>query len=122
MISHGMEHDWDPGIAAGVHPAMIHIQDFDGIAELSDFVLELGADSEEAPLRRHKYLEYQTQPPSMFPRHGERFTNRSDKGDWGKYVCERVHEGNVERLVEPQLPCLGTWWHFLESLGKNLSK
>ena len=115
-------HDWDPGIAAGVHPAMIHIQDFDGLAELSDFVLELGADSEEARLRRNKYREYQMQPPSMFPRHGERFTNRSDNGDWGKYICERVHEGNVERLVEPQLPCLGTWWQFLESLGKNLSK
>lgn len=117
----GNSHDWDPGIAAGVHPAMIHVQDFDGLVELARFVHELGADTEEGRKRRRRYMEYQNQSPIMFPRHGKQWLDKTLKLDWSSFVCYFTHEGNAKRSIEPQLPCNGAWWEYLESLGKNLS-
>lgn len=114
-------HDWDPGIAAGVHPAMIHIQDFAGLQELAEFLHDLGADTEEALVRRRRYFEYQGKPPTLYPRHAEHLRNKTGGMDWMQYVCEQTHHGNSTRRVEPQQPCGGSWWKYLESIGKNLS-
>ena len=119
-------HDWDPGLAAGVHPAMIHVQDFDGLAELAEFVLALGADTEEARARRLRYFEYQGRPPVVFPRHGKdpkwwQF-NKSGGMDWTTYVCLRTHDGDPHRHIKPQPMCRGPWWQYFQSLGKNLSR
>jgi hypothetical protein len=114
-------HAWDPGIAAGVHPAMIHVQDFDGLAELADFVHKLGADTETARVRRLRYHEYQGKEPVMFPRHGEHLLSLTNGTSWEEFVCQRTHDGDPKRRTGEQLPCVGTWWKYLESIGKNLT-
>jgi len=114
-------HDWDPGIVAGVHPAMIHVQDFDSLAELADFVNKLGADTESARVRRHRYHEYQGKEPVMFPRHGEHLLNLTGGASWEEFVCQRTHDGDPNRSIGEQLPCSGTWWNYLKTIGKNLT-
>lgn len=37
-------HEYDPGLAAGVHPAMIHASDFASLAQLVRHVQQLLAD------------------------------------------------------------------------------
>ena len=114
-------HDWDPGIAAGVHPAMIHVQDFNSLSELADFVHDLGADTETARLRRLRYFEHQGREPVMFPRHGEHLLNLTGGDGWLEFVCRRMHDGDPARQAGEQLPCSGTWWRYLENIGKNLT-
>ena len=115
-------HDWDPGIAAGVHPAMIHVQDFEGMQELADFIRDLGGDSEEALKRRRRYREFEGLSPVQYPRHAQQLLNKTKGMNWNQFVCEHTHNGDSRRHIEPQLPCRGSWWQYLESLGKDLSR
>jgi hypothetical protein len=116
-------HDWDPGIAAGVHPALIHVQDFDGLSELAEFVLSLGAHDNDAHRRRLRYFEYQSKPPVVFPRHRERWLNKTGGADlWYDFVCLRAHDGNPRRRIDAQFPCHGSWWQYFKSIGKNLTQ
>jgi hypothetical protein len=116
-------HDWDPGIAAGVHPAMIHVQDFDGLLELAKFVRALGADTNDARERRLRYFEYLRKPPSVFPRHREQWMEKSDNiTSWDEFVCRRVHDGDPGRKIDAQRRCRGPWWQYFDSIGKNLSR
>eukprot|EP01052_Picozoa_sp_SAG31_P039518 SAG31_NODE_5496_length_2501_cov_1.820566_2_plen_149_part_00 len=44
-------HDWDPGLAAGVHQAMIHVVDYDSMADLASFIVQV--------TRNHtKYMQF----------------------------------------------------------------
>lgn len=115
-------HDWDPGLVAGVHPAMIHVQDFDGLSELSQFIQSLGADTDEARLRRRRYLEYQDAPPAMFPRHAHEQLEKTGGLKWTEFICQRLYDGDSKRRIDVQRPCAGPWWKFLESMGKDLTR
>ena len=115
-------HDWDPGIAAGVHPAMIHVQDFDSLAELAAFITSLGADTEEARRRRLRYFEFARNPPTTYPRHAAALMNRTERLDWATWVCRRTHEGDPLRKAEVQHKCRGSWFHYFAELGKDLRK
>lgn len=115
-------HDWDPGVAAGVHPAMIHIQDFDGLQELADHLHALGADTEEARRRRKRYFEYQGKAPVTFPRHADTLREKTGGMHWIEYACAKSHHGDPQRSVRPQDPCSGSWWQLLNVLGKNLTR
>lgn len=114
-------HDWDPGIAAGVHPAMIHIQDFESISELADFVNYLGRETESALSHRRRFFEYQGKEPFMFPRHGQRLLKLTGGASWESFVCQRTHDGDANRRIDVQTPCAGPWWQYMETIGKNLS-
>jgi hypothetical protein len=114
-------HDWDPGIAAGVHPAMIHVQDFNSLSELADFVNELGADTESARARRLRYFEYRGKEPFMFPRHWKKMLSLTGGEGWLEFVCRRTHDGDPGRRAGEQAPCSGPWWKYFEMIGKNLT-
>ncbi len=115
-------HDWDPGIAAGVHPAMIHIQDYDSIKELAKYVTQLSADTEDARKARLKFFEYQHAPTFEFPRHRVSLMKRAGVGASTRedFICTTVHKGDSARKIEPQPPCEGTWFEFLKKKGRDL--
>jgi hypothetical protein len=115
-------HDWDPGLAAGGHPAMIHVQDFDSLADLSEFILSLGADTDEARRRRRRYFEFVKSPPADYPRHLPAITDKVHGLDWPTWVCSRTHGGRPSRPASPQLPCKGSWLSYFRGLGKDVKK
>ena len=116
-------HDWDPGIAAGVHPAMIHIQDFKSLKELATFVEQLSADTEDARKARLKYFEYQKAPPFKFPRHLSALLKRAGGySSSGEFICGVTHNGDPDRKTGPQPRCEGAWFEYLERKGYDLEK
>ena len=116
-------HDWDPGIAAGVHPAMIHIQDFKSLGELAKYVEKLSEDTEEARQARLKFFEYQKAPPFKFPRHLSALVNRSGGySEKNEFICGTVHKGDPARKTGPQPRCEGAWFEYLERKGYDLEK
>ena len=75
-----------PIACSGVHPAMIHLQDFDGFKELAEFLRELGADTEIARRRRLQYFDFMNATrPAVYPTHGERWNQTlhyNDDSGW----------------------------------------
>ena len=104
---------------------MIHITDFASLDELAHFVKVLGADTEEARLRRSLYFEFMQHPEAVYPRksHFEFLVNKSGGfGDFEEYACHLLHEGTAARRIAVPEQCAGTWWELLRSLGKDLTK
>lgn len=95
-------HDYDPGIAAGVHPAMIHIQDFSSLRDLAQRVAELGADTEAARQARLRFFEFTKTPPRIYPRHRAKLIQDAyGATTWEGFVCERTHNGDPARHAGP---------------------
>ena len=116
-------HDWDVGIAAGVHPAMIHVQDYKSIKELAEYVNELSADTEDARQARLKFFEYQRTPPSVFPRHRPSIVNGTGGYAWREFfLCGTTHHGDPTRKIGPQPQCEGAWYEYLNKTGHDLEK
>lgn len=114
--------DWDPGLVAGLHPAMIFVQDFDSLQELTDFVTALGADTEKARKRRLRYFEFVQSPPDFYPAHRERLMNRTEGLDMRTWLCKRTYRGDPLRHVPVQSSCRGAWFEYFRDLGKDLRK
>ena len=115
-------HDWDPGLAAGVHQAMIHVQDFEGLEALALFLTELGADTATARERRLRYFEFARAPPAVYPRHAAALLNRTENLTMKEWICQRTHDGDHLRVAKAQSPCRGAWFEYFEELGKDLRK
>jgi hypothetical protein len=122
-------HDWDPGIAAGVHPAMIHIQDFDSMSSLVAFVQAINVDTDDARSRRGRYFEYTRVPSNSYsyPRHRQHQYNKTNPKhlSWEQYICQKTHDASGKKklpVAAPQSRCEGSWWKYFKSLGKDLRR
>jgi hypothetical protein len=116
-------HLWDPGLAAGVHPAMIHVTDFDTMAEMADHIRGLSVDTEIARRKRERYFEYVDRVPfSPYPQHIAKFDAKWGGEEFDQFMCHRTHDGDLERRAPPQGPTRGDWKTYFKSLGKDLTQ
>ena len=118
-------HLWDPGIVAGVHPAMIHVSDFESMADLADYIHYLSLDTDEARSARYKYFEFVNHIPEKdkpwYPQHIADFSAKTGNDSWESFVCLKTWIGDVDHVAHVQAPPRGDWRTFFKSMGKNLS-
>ena len=112
--------NFDPGIAAGVHPAAIHVTDYDGFAQLVDHVQHL-VHNRDSYLRYFEWIGKRATWPSHFEQIDQR---RQGATSFLQYACERTLEGKRQAGgVSPPTNCHSTWKKYLfEELGKDRGK
>jgi hypothetical protein len=117
-------HMWDPGLVAGVHPAIIHVTDFVSMAELADHLRDLSLDTEAARSKRARYFEYlEKLPIPTYPQHAAKIKAKwSGENKWLEFICHRTHTGDPNHLATAQGPTRGDWKHYFSSLGKDLTQ
>jgi hypothetical protein len=111
---------FDPGLAAGVHAAAIYVIDFDGIVELSDYIIEVATQ----PSLYQKFFEWVGKTAPVWPSHYvEIEKRRRGARSFLQFACERAIEGrpNVSGLMAPR-NCQGSWGQYFRKLGKNMTK
>ena len=119
---------WDPGLATGVHPAMIHAADFDSAAALARHVARVAHN--ETLYRRH--FEWWAHAADMtWPQHLPSLrAKREGTRNFEEYACLKLHthafaEGaGPLRRKHAHVPtnCAGTWEQYFAGLGKDLTK
>ena len=118
-------HLWDPGIAAGVHPAMIHVSDFESMVELASYVHSLSADTDDARRARHRYFDFIENVPDneteWYPQHVANFYAKTGHESWEGFVCLKTWTGDAGHLSSVQAQPRGDWRTVLETMGKNAS-
>ena len=111
--------NFDPGLAAGLHPAAIYVTDFDGFDELVQHVQNVGKDR-DAYLRYFEWVGKRATWPMHFDQIDQR---RQGATSFLQYACERTLEGKRQPGAAVPTNCHSTWRkYFFEELGKNRSK
>ena len=115
---------YDPGLAAGVHPAAIYVEDFASVAELTAYVVAVARNHTEYL----QYFEWVGKTAPTWPMHfAEIDAKRQGATSLIQYACERTLDGVRGTRSEGggNIPrnCYGTWRAFLFGwLGKNASR
>ena len=121
-------HDFDMGIIAGVHPAMIHVIDFDSLSALARHVEEVSTNTTLYSLY-FEYIEHREKWEHLYPRHIKAIRKkRLNSVDEEEFVCKVVHMHHTgkekvvkSKIAQPPNQCYGRWDKYLKAIGKNLS-
>ena len=116
------------GIIAGVHPAMIHVIDFDSLDSLAKHV-EKVSTNRTLYMLHFEYIKHKKKWEHRYPRHIQAIRKkRLDSIDEEGFVCKIVQtqQTRKEKVVKPKIAqhphhCYGRWDTFLDGIGKNLS-
>ena len=135
--SPGTYRQWDPGLAAGVHPAAIHAPDFDSMEGLARHILALAHDDK----KYHRYFEFLDAPSTLpYPVHAARLLAQGhvDRGhnasvtsgtlqSWEQFACGRLEARDdtqnrgLVKVAQVPAGCHGHWLEWFTSLGKNMT-
>lgn len=117
-------HKYDPGLVAGVHPAMVHIADFTSMSKLAQHVRNLTLDTAAARTERARYFEYLDVPQEPnYPQHAAQLEEKWGRSTyaWDEFVCEYTHIGDPSHRAAVQGATRGDWKSYFASLGKDLT-
>ena len=110
--------DWDPGLAGGVHPAIIHIQDFDSFGHLASYMKMLLANR----TARERYYEFHEVPLNTWPRHRAQLLAKQEYVTSPDFVCRHlVRPSGAPLRAKPPSKCQGSWREYFQyALSKNM--
>ena len=126
-------HNWDMGLIAGVHPAMIHVSDFDGFESLT-MHLEAITKNQTLYMSYFEYLHHKGKWKRNYPKHIEAIKQkRKNARSDDEFVCKLTKEAQNQQQKErnltshpktshPPKHCRGNWKKYFESMGKNMSR
>jgi hypothetical protein len=129
-------HDWDPGISAGVHPAVIHVIDFSSIEALAEHILHVTLNE----TLYQSYFEYLNTPDSVhYPRHLHRLLQQGGRiteggefiNSFQEFACLKLLQARQARRANAGQPvhmntakitpsCFGNWTNVVRQQHKRV--
>ena len=121
------------GLIAGVHPAIIHVSDFDGFESLARHLEEI-SKNQTLYMSYFEYLHHKSKWEQNYPKHIKVVKQRRRNAQTDdEFVCKvttaaqnQQHKGGKTRTPPPKTShppkhCHGNWKKYFESIGKNMS-